>query len=73
MRSTDYRSCFHCGQPHRAGLAYSITLGGERQGMCCTGCQLVAALIAQGKGLQSSGTSEKVQPVDSECPVPSPR
>jgi Cu2+-exporting ATPase len=54
MRSTDHRYCYHCGQPHKAGLAYSITLRSEQRAMCCTGCQLVAALIAQCETANSS-------------------
>ncbi len=37
--------CFHCGQPVPPGASYRVEILGERQDMCCAGCQAVAQAI----------------------------
>ena len=51
FRSTDTESqqdCFHCGLPVPAGADYSVEIMGQRQPMCCRGCQAVARAIVDG-------------------------
>ncbi len=41
--------CFHCGLPVPPGVAYAAVIDGERQPMCCHGCEAVAeAIVAAG-------------------------
>ncbi|MCG3202511.1 MAG: putative copper-importing P-type ATPase A [Gammaproteobacteria bacterium] len=42
--------CFHCGEPVPAGTDLRVEIEGERQPMCCRGCQAAATLIV-GAGL----------------------
>lgn len=42
-------ACFHCGLPIPAGTHYAAVIDGQRQPMCCHGCEAVAeAIIAAG-------------------------
>ncbi len=41
-----------CGEPVPPGTQFTAVIGGEKQPMCCPGCQAVAQLIA-GSGLES--------------------
>lgn len=41
------RSCFHCGEPVPTKCALTVTVEGEPQAVCCTGCEAVANLILQ--------------------------
>ena len=38
-------ACFHCGLPVPAGARFAAVIGGQRQPMCCAGCEAVAAAI----------------------------
>ncbi|HRX71613.1 MAG TPA: heavy metal translocating P-type ATPase, partial [Candidatus Competibacteraceae bacterium] len=41
--------CFHCGLPVPPGAHYAVAIDGQRQPMCCHGCQAVAeAIVAAG-------------------------
>ena len=41
--------CFHCGLPVPPGAHYVVAIDGQRQPMCCHGCQAVAeAIVAAG-------------------------
>jgi len=42
------QDCFHCGLPVPAGADYSVEIMGQRQPMCCRGCQAVAKAIVDG-------------------------
>ncbi|MES3020468.1 MAG: heavy metal translocating P-type ATPase [Pseudomonadota bacterium] len=37
--------CFHCGLPLPAGAAWSVSIDGAPQAMCCAGCEAVAQAI----------------------------
>jgi Cu2+-exporting ATPase len=39
------QECFHCGLPVPSGADYSVEIDGQRQSMCCRGCQAVASAI----------------------------
>jgi Cu2+-exporting ATPase len=42
-------ACFHCGLPVPSGAHYTAVIDGQRQPMCCHGCQAVAeAIVAAG-------------------------
>ncbi|MFZ1641636.1 MAG: heavy metal translocating P-type ATPase [Candidatus Contendobacter sp.] len=42
-------ACFHCGLPVLPGVNYAAVINGQRQPMCCHGCQAVAeAIVAAG-------------------------
>ncbi len=42
-------ACFHCGLPVPAGTHYAALVDGQRQPMCCHGCEAVAeAIVAAG-------------------------
>ncbi|MFO1422839.1 MAG: heavy metal translocating P-type ATPase [Candidatus Competibacteraceae bacterium] len=42
-------ACFHCGLPVPAGTHYAAVIDGQRQPMCCHGCEAVAeAIVAAG-------------------------
>lgn len=42
-------SCFHCGLPIPPGTHYAAVIDGQRQPMCCHGCEAVAeAIVAAG-------------------------
>lgn len=42
-------ACFHCGLPVPPGARYAAVIDGQRQPMCCHGCQAVAeAIVAAG-------------------------
>ncbi len=42
-------TCFHCGLPVPSGARYAAVIEGQRQPMCCHGCQAVAeAIVAAG-------------------------
>ncbi len=42
-------TCFHCGLPVPPGARYAAAIDGQRQPMCCHGCQAVAeAIVAAG-------------------------
>ena len=42
-------TCFHCGLPVPPGTRYAAAIDGQRQPMCCHGCQAVAeAIVAAG-------------------------
>lgn len=43
-------ACFHCGTPISGTPPYTAEIDGEKQPMCCPGCQFVAEAIA-GEGL----------------------
>lgn len=38
-------ACFHCGLPIPVGASYPVTIEGQEQSMCCSGCQAVAEAI----------------------------
>ena len=41
--------CFHCGLPVPPHAPYAVVIDGQRQPMCCHGCQAVAeAIVAAG-------------------------
>lgn len=41
--------CFHCGLPVPPGTHYAVVIDGQRQPMCCHGCEAVAeAIVAAG-------------------------
>ena len=42
------RECFHCGLPVPPGTHYAVDIDGQRQPMCCRGCQAVARAIVDG-------------------------
>ena len=44
--------CFHCGLPVPKGLDLHVEINGQRQPMCCPGCQAVATAIVDG-GLEN--------------------
>ncbi len=46
------QACYHCGLPVPPGGDYPVTIAGQRQSMCCPGCQAVATAIVEG-GLES--------------------
>ncbi|MCW8926283.1 MAG: heavy metal translocating P-type ATPase, partial [Xanthomonadales bacterium] len=39
--------CFHCGEPVPSACTLSVEVEGEKQAVCCSGCQAVAKLITQ--------------------------
>jgi Cu2+-exporting ATPase len=39
------KECFHCGLPVPSGANYAVDIDGQRQPMCCRGCQAVASAI----------------------------
>ncbi|MGB5064814.1 MAG: heavy metal translocating P-type ATPase metal-binding domain-containing protein, partial [Candidatus Competibacter sp.] len=42
-------ACFHCGLPVPPGTPYAVVIDGQRQPMCCHGCEAVAeAIVAAG-------------------------
>ena len=42
-------TCFHCGLPVPSGVHYAVVIQGQRQAMCCQGCEAVAeAIVAAG-------------------------
>lgn len=42
-------SCFHCGLPTPTGTRFAAVIDGQRQPMCCAGCEAVAeAIVAAG-------------------------
>ncbi len=41
-------TCFHCGLPVPAGVAFSVTIDGAPRPMCCRGCEAVARAIVDG-------------------------
>ena len=42
-------ACFHCGLPVPSGANYTAVIDGQRQPMCCHGCEAVAeAIVAAG-------------------------
>lgn len=42
-------TCFHCGLPILAGVDHAVLIEGQRQPVCCQGCQAVAsAIVAAG-------------------------
>ncbi|WP_139363659.1 heavy metal translocating P-type ATPase [Oceanospirillum linum] len=45
-------SCYHCGEPVPAGSSFSVVIEGEKQPMCCIGCEAVAHAIVNG-GLEN--------------------
>ena len=42
------RPCYHCGLPVPETADFAVTINGERQPMCCPGCQAVATAIVDG-------------------------
>ena len=42
------KECFHCGLPIPSGADYVVEIDGQRQPMCCRGCQAVASAIVDG-------------------------
>jgi len=42
------KECFHCGLPIPSGADYVVEIDGQRQPMCCRGCQAVAGAIVDG-------------------------
>ncbi|HOW62197.1 MAG TPA: heavy metal translocating P-type ATPase [Candidatus Contendobacter sp.] len=47
--STAESACFHCGLPVPPGTHYAVVIDGQRQPMCCHGCEAVAeAIVAAG-------------------------
>jgi len=47
--STAESICFHCGLPVPPGTHYTVVIDGQRQPMCCHGCEAVAeAIVAAG-------------------------
>ena len=47
--STAESACFHCGLPVPAGTHFAVVIDGQRQSMCCHGCEAVAeAIVAAG-------------------------
>jgi len=55
--------CYHCGLPVPESADFAVDINGERQQMCCPGCQAVAIAIVDG-GLERfyryrSETSER--------------
>ncbi|MGB5300877.1 MAG: heavy metal translocating P-type ATPase metal-binding domain-containing protein, partial [Thiogranum sp.] len=42
------KECFHCGLPVPPGAGYAVEIDGQRQPMCCRGCQAVASAIVDG-------------------------
>lgn len=42
-------NCFHCGLPIPQGIHYAVTIEGQEQTMCCSGCQAVAQAIVANK------------------------
>jgi Cu2+-exporting ATPase len=43
------KACFHCGLPVPPSAPYAAVINGERQPMCCHGCEAVAeAIVAAG-------------------------
>lgn len=50
--TTNSYNCFHCGEPNPSGSSFSVKIKGERQQMCCPGCEAVAQTIVD-SGLTS--------------------
>ena len=49
IQTTAETACFHCGLPVPSGANYAAAIDGQRQPMCCHGCQAVAeAIMAAG-------------------------
>ncbi len=43
-----HTSCFHCGLPVPPSADFCVEIDGQRQSMCCPGCQAVAQAIIDG-------------------------
>ena len=44
--------CFHCGEPNPSNSLFNVIINGEKQTMCCPGCEAVAQTIVE-SGLSS--------------------
>jgi len=45
--TVEERPCFHCGEPVPPACNLSVTVDGEPQSVCCSGCEAIANLILQ--------------------------
>ena len=48
----DDKHCFHCGLPLPEDEAFTVTIRGKDEKMCCHGCEAVAQAIVDG-GLET--------------------